>query len=66
MCSNFFVDNMRRYIYQINLGDPRTIIFTDFDVIVTDDHGPQMTKGEERIIIDQEFNTPELIVHCMV
>jgi len=60
------VDNMRRYIYQINLGDPLTIIFTDVDVIATDDHEPQMTKEEERIIIDQGFNTPELIVHCMV
>jgi serine/threonine protein phosphatase PrpC len=49
-CTILLIDDIRGYIYQINLGDSRSIIFDVNGIIsATDDHQPYVSKEEERI-----------------
>lgn len=49
-CTVILIDDDRNRIYQINLGDSRSIIFNDNGIIsVTDDHEPEIPNEEQRI-----------------
>ena len=50
-CTMILIDDYNKLIYQINLGDSRSVIFTDQEIIaVTTDHKPSDTNERERIL----------------
>ena len=50
-CTVILVHKERNRIYQVNLGDSRSIIFTEDRIVsVTKDHSPEMPSERERIV----------------
>lgn len=62
-CTCLLIDQDRRKIYQVNLGDSRSVIFVDDKIIsVTEDHQPNNNEEKMRIEIEETFHTEELMV----